>query len=96
MCVIRSWTGKEAERIFGREWSKRLPPDIQHLARRKLLMLDASTRIDDLRVPPSNRLEKLKGNRDGQWSIAINMQWRICFRWVSGDAYEVEIVDYHK
>ena len=58
-------------------------------------MLNAATRIDDLLVPPSNRLEKLKGDRAGQWSIAVNMQWRICFRWETGNAYEVEIVDYH-
>ena len=68
---------------------------IERSARRKLLMLNAANRIDDLRVPPGNRLEKLNGNREGQWSIRINDQWRICFRWAETDAYNAEIVDYH-
>ena len=69
--------------------------DVQRVALRKLRMLDAATELDDLRVPPANRLEKLKGDRKGQHSIRVNRQWRICFRWRSGDAYHVEIVDYH-
>ena len=93
--VIRSWADPETEQLYRRERSRRFPPDIQPAALRKLKMLNASTRIDDLRVPPSNRLEKLKGDRAGQRSIAVNMQWRICFRWEAGHAYEVEIVDYH-
>ena len=93
--VIRSWANAETERLFTRERSKYLPPDIQATALRKLKMLNAAIKIDDLFIPPSNRLEKLKGDRAGQWSIAINMQWRICFRWQAGHAYDVEIVDYH-
>jgi len=93
--VICSWADAETERLYARERSRRFPPDIVVPGLRKLKMLNAAMRLDDLRVPPSNRLEKLKGDRAGQWSIAINMQWRICFRWEAGQAYEVEIVDYH-
>ena len=93
--VIRSWADAETRRLYERERSRRFPPDVQAVALRKLKMLNAATRIDDLLVPPSNRLEKLKGDRAGQWSIAVNMQWRICFRWEASNAYEVEIVDYH-
>ena len=94
--MIRSWADRESEQLFARERSKRFPPDIQRIALRKLKMLRAATQIGDLLVPPGNRLEKLKGDRAGQWSIAINMQWRICFRWDEGNAYDVEIVDYHR
>lgn len=83
------------ERLFAREKSRYIPPDIQATALRKLKMLNAAIKVDDLVIPPSNRLEKLKGDRAGQWSISINMQWRICFRWQAGHAYDVEIVDYH-
>lgn len=93
--VIISFRDKETERIFNRFVSKRFPRKIQIIARRKLVMLDASNRVDDLRIPPGNRLEALKGNRKGQHSIRINDQWRICFRWRSGNAYDVEITDYH-
>lgn len=93
--VIVSWADAEAEKIFHRERSRRLPADIQQTARRKLVMLDAATRIDDLRIPPANRFERLSGERDGQWSIRINDQWRICFEWNRGNASAVEIVDYH-
>jgi toxin HigB-1 len=93
--LIRSWADAETERLFARERSRYLPPDIQSTALRKLKMLNAAIKIDDLLIPPSNRLEKLKGDRAGQWSISINMQWRICFRWEAGHAYDVEIVDYH-
>ena len=93
--MIRSWADAETERLFSRERSRYLPPDIQATARRKLKMLNAAIRINDLLIPPSNRLEKLKGDRAGQWSISINMQWRICFNWEAGQAYDVEIVDYH-
>jgi proteic killer suppression protein len=72
-----------------------LPPELQRVALRKLRILDAATSLDDLRIPPANRLEKLAGDRRGQHSIRINDQWRICFRWSNGDAEEVEIVDYH-
>jgi proteic killer suppression protein len=93
--VIQSWSDREARQLYDRERSRRFPPDVQPVALRKLKMLNAAIRIEDLRTPPGNRLEKLKGDRAGQWSIAINMQWRICFRWEAGNAYEVEIVDYH-
>lgn len=75
--------------------SRRLPADIQRVARRKLRMLANASVLDDLRIPPANRLEALKGGRKGQFSIRINDQWRICFRWIDGDAHDVEIVDYH-
>jgi proteic killer suppression protein len=93
--VIRSFRDKEAERIFNRERSRKLPHDIQQTALRKLRMLNRSQTLQELRVPPSNRLEKLSGDRVGQYSIRINDQWRICFVWREGDAYDVEIVDYH-
>jgi proteic killer suppression protein len=93
--VIRSWSDAEAEKIFQRQRSRRLPADIQRVALRKLLMIDAAAILDDLRVPPANRLEKLQGDRADQWSIRINDQWRVCFVWRDGNAYDVEIVDYH-
>jgi proteic killer suppression protein len=93
--VIRNFVDKEAESIWTGVASRRLPADIQPVARRKLRMLNSAVMIDDLRVPPGNRLELLKGNRKGQHSIRINDQWRICFRWREGDAHDVEIVDYH-
>ena len=93
--MIRSFGNKETEKLFGRQISRKLPRDIQRAGRRRLRVLDAAERLDDLRVPPGNRLEKLSGGRRGQHSIRINDQWRICFRWSRGDAYEVEIVDYH-
>ena len=93
--MIKTFLDKETEKIFNRQGSRKLPNDIQHLARRKLIVLDAATELNTLRVPPGNRLEALKGNRKGQHSIRINNQWRICFRWETGDAYDVEITDYH-
>lgn len=93
--MIRSFAGRETELIWRGVRSKRLPPDILRVALRKLQMIDAAARIDDLRVPPGNRLEWLKGDRSGQWSIRINDQWRICFRWVNEHAEDVEICDYH-
>ena len=93
--MIRSFGDKETEKLFNREFSKKLPNEIQRIARRKLEILDAAENINDLRVPPSNRLEKLKGNRAHQHSIRINDQWRICFEWRGTDAFEVEIIDYH-
>ena len=92
--MIRSWSNDEARKVFIGARSRRLPPDIQRTAQRKLAMLNAAIRLDDLRVPPSNRLEKLGGDRSGEWSIRINLQWRVCFNW-DGNAYDVEIVDYH-
>lgn len=93
--MIRSFKDPEAERIFARQRSRRLPQDIQGVAVRKLRMLNRALTLSDLRVPPANRLEKLAGNRAGQYSIRINDQWRICFVWQDGDAHNVEIVDYH-
>ena len=93
--MIKNFQDKEAEKIFNRFHSRKLPQNIQHLARRKLVILDAATELNVLRVPPGNRLEALKGDRKGQHSIRINDQWRICFKWKAGDAYDVEIADYH-
>ena len=93
--MIRSFSCRETERLFNDETSRRLPTQIQRAARRKLLLLHQARRLEDLRAPPGNRLEALKGDRNGQHSIRINDQWRICFRWEAGDAYGVEIVDYH-
>lgn len=93
--MIKSFRDRDAERLFLRERVPRFGPDVQRVGLRKLRMLDAATEIADLRIPPANRLEKLKGDRAGQYSIRINRQWRICFLWQSGDAYDVEIVDYH-
>ena len=93
--MIKSFGDRNAEPLFSRQPVKRLGADVQRVALRKLRMLDAATTLDDLRVPPANRLEKLKGDRAGQHSIRVNRQWRVCFRWRAGDAYDVEIVDYH-
>ncbi|EKD33321.1 MAG: hypothetical protein ACD_76C00045G0007 [uncultured bacterium] len=93
--MIKSFKSKETERIFNREYSKKLPISIQRTALRKLWMIDAAEIINDLRIPPANHLEQLKGNKRGQHSIRINEQWRVCFKWHQGDAYEVEITNYH-
>jgi len=93
--VIRSFRDRDTARLFDREPVRRWSGDLQRVGLRKLRMLDAAVGLDDLRVPPGNRLERLKGDRGGQHSIRINGQWRICFRWQQGDAYDVEIVDYH-
>ena len=93
--MIKSFTCRETEKVFRRERSRKLPPDIQRQAQRKLYLLDAAVSLDDLRIPPGNRLEALAGDRKGQHSIRINEQWRICFRWRDNDAYNVEIADYH-
>ena len=93
--MIKSFKSKETARIFARLRSNKLPQDIQQTSYRKLRMLNNAHILDDLRVPPANRLEKLSGDRSGQYSIRINDQWRICFEWIDGDAYNVEIVDYH-
>jgi len=93
--VIRSFANRETEKVFNRQFSRKLPPGIQRNAGRKLEVLNVARVLDDLKVPPGNRLEKLVGDRSGQYSIRINNQWRICFVWRSGDAYDVEITDYH-
>ena len=93
--MIKSFACKETERIWKGEVSLRLPRDIQEAARRKLRMINNALSLQDLRVPPANRLESLKGDLEGRKSIRINDQWRICFTWQKGNAYQVEIVDYH-
>ena len=93
--MIKTFKSKETKKIFARQRSRKLPQDIQQVAYRKLRMLNNAIDINDLRVPPANRLEKLKGDREGQYSIRINDQWRICFDWSDGDVLNVEIVDYH-
>jgi proteic killer suppression protein len=93
--MIRGFKDKEAEKLFHREPSRKLPQNLQRIALRKLRMLNRAMTLDDLRVPPGNRLEALKGDREGQYSIRINDQWRICFLWQDGEVFAVEIVDYH-
>ena len=93
--MIKSFRDKESEKIFHRRRSGKLPQNIQRVARKKLVILDAALELNDLRIPPGNRLEALKGDRKDQHSIRINDQWRICFKWSDGDAYDVEITDYH-
>lgn len=93
--MIRGFKDKETEKVFNGLFSKKLPQDIQRVAERKLIMLHMAVILNDLRVPPSNRLEALKGNRKGQHSIRINNQWRICFKWREDGVYVVEIIDYH-
>ncbi len=93
--MIKGFSCKETEKIWNRAFSHKLPHDIQAGARRKLLMLNSSSTLDDLRIPPKNRLKKLSGDKEGSYSIRINDQWRICFLFENGNAFEVEIVDYH-
>jgi proteic killer suppression protein len=93
--MIKSFRDKETEKIFNRQFSGKLQQNIQRVARRKLVILDAAPELNDLRIPSGNQLEALKGDRRGQYSIRINAQWRICFKWSDGDAYDVEITDYH-
>jgi toxin HigB-1 len=93
--VIRGFADRETERVWREEGSRRLPMNIQQRGLNKLALLHRARRLEDLRVPPGNRLEALRGVRAGQHSIRVNDQWRICFRWVEGDAFDVEICDYH-
>ncbi len=93
--MLRSFADKETERVWQRQAVRKLDRGTQRGALRKLLILDAAEALDDLRVPPGNRLEKLKGDRAGTYSIRINQQWRICFRWTAAGPEDVEIVDYH-
>jgi proteic killer suppression protein len=95
LAVIKSFRDRETEKIWNQETSRKLPENIQQVALRKLFMLSRSKVLEDLKVPPGNQLEKLKRDRDGQYSIRINDQWRICFEWIDGESYNVEIVDYH-
>jgi len=94
--VIRSFADAETERFWTSGRSRRLSPDILKRAKMRLMQLDSALVLDDLRMPPSNRLEPLRGDRRGRHSVRINDQWRLCFRFSGGDAFEVEIVDYHK
>lgn len=93
--MIKSFRDKETEKVYRRERSNSLPADLQQVALRKLRMINNAKNLNDLRIPPANRLEKLKGSLEGRHSIRINDQWRICFTWQEGDAYNVEIRDYH-
>lgn len=93
--MIKSFKCKETEKIYKRLFSKKLPHTIQRSALKKLLMINRSVSMADLKIPPKNMLEELSGDRNGQYSIRINDQWRICFRWIGNDAFDVEIVDYH-
>jgi toxin HigB-1 len=93
--VIRSFADRETERVWREEGSRRLPMNIQQRCLNKLALLHRARRLEDLRIPPGNRLEALRGVRAGQHSIRVNDQWRICFRWDEGDAFDVEICDYH-
>jgi len=93
--MIQSFANAETESFFATGKSRRLPSEILKRAAMRLTQLDAALQVEDLRIPPSNQLEKLAGDRLGQWSIRINAQWRVCFRFEGGDAFEVEIVDYH-
>ncbi len=93
--MIRSFRDKNTEAVWGRRYVKRFSPELSRLAYNKLVLINAAESIDDLRVPPGNRLEKLAGARAGQYSIRVNDQWRICFRWDEGAAWDVELVDYH-
>lgn len=93
--VIKSFADRRTERLFQRKRVRSLPSTLWRLILRKLVLVDAAERLDDLSIPPGNRLEKLKGERAGQYSIRINEQWRVCFCWEDGDAHDVQIVDYH-
>jgi toxin HigB-1 len=95
VAVIKSFADKETERLFGGRKSRAVPSQVRERALSKLLVLNAATDIEDLRVPPSNHLEKLRGERKGQWSVRINKQYRVCFSFEGGDAHDVEITDYH-
>lgn len=93
--MIKSFKSKETEKIWKKIISRKLPIDTQNTARRKLRMLNNAGNLTDLKIPPRNKLEQLKGKRKGQYSIRINDQWRICFKWLGNDCYDVEITDYH-
>lgn len=93
--MLRSFADQDTERVWRRERARRLDPTTQRAALRKLLILDAADALDDVRIPPGNRLEKLRGDRAGQYSIRVNRQWRICFRWTTAGPEDVEVVDYH-
>lgn len=93
--MIRSFRDRETEKVWSGALARRLPPDIRSVALRKLRLLDAAEKVEDLRLPPGNRLEALSGDRRGQHSVRINQQWRVCFRWNEGHCEDVEICDHH-
>ncbi len=93
--MIKSFRDKDSRRVFLRERVRKFSRELQRVAQRKLVIIDGAESLEDLRVPPGNRLERLKGKRRGQYSIRINQQWRICFGWKNGDAFDVEVADYH-
>ena len=93
--MIKNFADKETEKIYNQEFSKKLPQSIQRIALRKLIMIDNATSLEDLRIPPANHLELLHGNLEGQYSIRINAQYRICFRIIGNDFFDLEIVNYH-
>lgn len=93
--MIKTFADKETEKIYSQRFSKKLPQSIQRIALRKLIMIDNAQNLEDLRIPPANHLERLEGNREGQYSIRINDQYRICFETDGNNFYNVEIVDYH-
>jgi len=93
--MIKTFADRHTQELYGTGKSKRFPPEIRSRAIRRLEYLDLATGLDDLKVPPSNRLHELERKRKGQYSISVNDQWRICFRFVDGDAYDVELTDYH-
>ena len=93
--MIKTFRDKETEQLFNRLPARRLPANLQQAMWRKLAILNAAERLEDLRIPPGNRLEKLSGKRAGQYSIRVNDQWRVIFKWSDGDAYEVRVIDYH-
>ncbi|WP_242856497.1 type II toxin-antitoxin system RelE/ParE family toxin [Butyrivibrio sp. AE2032] len=95
IAIIKHFADKETEKVFNQVFSKKLPQSIQYVALRKLILIDNAASLDDLKVPPGNRLEALTGDREGQYSIRINDQYRICFIWNGSDFKDVEIVDYH-
>lgn len=95
LAVIRSFANKDTEKVWHEERARRWPPALQQAALRKLILLHTAEQLDELTLPPGNRLEKLRGNRAGQHSIRVNNQWRICFRWTGNNAEDVELVDYH-
>ena len=93
--MIRSFKDRDTQKLFERKHVRKFPPEIHRRAKRKLNVIDAASTLEDLNASPGNRLERLTGNRTGQWSIRVNDQWRICFNWQNGDALHVELTDYH-
>jgi toxin HigB-1 len=95
LCMIKTLADRRTQELYLTGRSRRFPPDVARRAARKIEYVDLATNLDDLKVPPGNRLHRLEGDREGQYSISVNDQWRICFRFEDGDAYDVEVCDYH-